>query len=176
MEIRSIGGVQAQGRKVTGYAAVFNADADLGEFVERIQPGAFKRSLDSRRNIRALYDHQSGAVLGSTQAGTLELREDAKGLAFTLELPDTTTGRDVAELVKRGDVAGCSFGFKVAPNGDKWEQRNGKAVRTLLDVDLAEITLTSWPAYQDTTLALRSLGFAVAPRTEARIRWLETCR
>ncbi len=175
MEIRSIGGVQAQGRKVTGYAAVFNADADLGEFVERIQPGAFTRSLTSRRNIRALYDHQTGAVLGTTNAGTLELREDAKGLAFTLELPDTTTGRDVAELVKRGDVAGCSFGFRVAPNGDKWEQRNGKAVRTLMDVDLAEVTLTADPAYANTEVALRSMGFAVAPRTEARMRWLETC-
>ncbi|WP_326999035.1 HK97 family phage prohead protease [Comamonas testosteroni] len=174
MEIRSIGGVQAQGRKVTGYAAVFNRETDLGEFREQIAPGAFRRSLESRRNIRALYDHQTGAVLGTTQASTLELREDAHGLHFTLELPDTTVGRDVAELVKRGDVAGCSFGFRIAPNGDKWAQRSGVAIRTLIDVDLAEITLTADPAYRDTEIALRSMGYCQRFQ-DARKLWLETC-
>lgn len=172
MEIRSIGGVQALGNRVEGYAAIFNTEADLGEFRERIAPGAFTRTLDSRRNIRALYDHQSGAVLGTTNGKTLELREDAKGLHFVLELPDTTTGRDVAELVKRGDVAGCSFGFQVAKGGDKWEQRGGKMVRTLTDVTLAEITLTADPAYVDTELALRSMGFC-ARFQNPRAKWLE---
>ena len=176
MEIRSIGGVQAQGRRVEGYAALFHSETDLGEFRECIAPGAFRRTLESRRNVRALYDHQTGAVLGTTQAATLELREDAKGLHFALELPDTTAGRDVAELVKRGDVAGCSFGFRVAPGGDSWEQRDGKTIRTLTDVDLAEITLTADPAYADTTVALRSMRQTADPQTEARIRWLETCR
>lgn len=179
MEFRSIGGIQAQGRKVEGYAAIFNTEADLGEFRECIAPGAFRRTLESRCNIRALYNHQPSAVLGTLNGKTLELREDAKGLHFSLKLPDTTVGRDVAELVKRGDVSGCSFGFKVAANGDKWEQRGGKIVRTLTDVDLAEITLTSDPVYKDTTLALRSM-----PRepqvlffgNEPRIRWLETVR
>ena len=174
MEIRSIGGVQAQGRKVTGYAAVFNRETDLGEFREQIAPGAFRRSLESRRNIRALYDHQTGAVLGTTQASTLELREDAHGLHFTLELPDTSVGRDVAELVKRGDVSGCSFGFRVEPQGEKWEQRSGVALRTLLDVSLAEITLTADPAYADTEVALRSMGFCERFQDRRKL-WLETC-
>ena len=99
MEIRTTGGVQAQGRKVTGYAAVFNSAADLGEFREVIHPGAFARSLSSGVNVRALYDHQSGAILGTTQARTLQLIEDSHGLRFELDLPDTTVGRDVAELV-----------------------------------------------------------------------------
>ncbi len=174
MEIRSIGGVQAQGRKVTGYAAVFNRETDLGEFWEQIAPGAFRRSLESRRNIRALYDHQTGAVLGTTQAHTLELREDSHGLHFTLELPDTSVGRDVAELVKRGDVSGCSFGFRVNPHGEKWERRADVAVRTLTDVTLAEITLTADPAYADTEVALRSMGFCERFQ-DSRKLWLETC-
>lgn len=174
MEIRSTHGVQAQGRKVSGYAAVFNKFADLGEFHEQIAPGAFRDALATGKNIRALYDHDSKAVLGTTQAGTLELREDERGLAFTLELPDTTTGRDVAELVKRGDVAGCSFGFRVAPNGEHWEQRNGKTIRTLMNVELAEITLTSSPAYPDTALALRSRDARAVIRC-TRAAWLETC-
>ena len=175
MEIRSIGGVQAQGRKVTGYAALFNSDADLGEFRERIAPGAFRSSLAANRNIRALYNHDSGAVLGTTQGNTLELREDAKGLAFSLELPNTTVGNDVAELVRRGDVSGCSFGFWVNQGGDRWEIRSGVSVRTLLDVNLAEITLTADPAYTDTEIALRSMGFCDAYR-DTRKLWLETCK
>lgn len=175
MEIRSIGGVQALGRRVEGYAALFNTETDLGEFRERIAPGAFRRTLDSRRNVRALYDHRSGDVLGTTQAATLELKEDAKGLRFALELPDTTVGRDVAELVKRGDVAGCSFGFRVAPGGDRWEQRDGKSIRTLTDVDLAEVTLTADPAYADTEVALRSMGHCQRFQ-DARRLWLETCQ
>ena len=176
MEFRSIGGIQAQGRKVEGYAAVFNSEAELGEFRECIAPGAFRSSIASGRSIRALYNHDSGAVLGTTQGKTLELQEDAKGLRFSLELPDTTVGRDVAELVKRGDVSGCSFGFRVAPGGDKWEQRGHTMVRTLTDVDLAEITLTADPAYRDTTLALRSMPREQEPKREPRILWLESVR
>ena len=175
MEIRSIGGVLAQGRKVTGYVAVFNSETDLGEFRERIAPGAFRSTLAAGRNIRALYDHQTGAVLGTTQARTLELREDDKGLAFSLELPDTTVGRDVAELVRRGDVSGCSFGFRVNQGGDKWEIRSGVSIRTLTDVILAEVTLTADPAYADTELALRSMGFCDAYR-DNRALWLDTVR
>ena len=175
MEIRSIGGVQAQGRKVSGYAAVFNTDADLGEFRERIAPGAFRSTLAAGRNIRALYNHNPSDVLGTTQGKTLELREDEKGLAFSLELPNTTVGNDVAELVRRGDVSGCSFGFRVNQGGEKWEIRSGVSVRTLTDVMLAEITLTADPAYADTEIALRSMGFCDAYR-DTRKLWLETVR
>ena len=176
MEIRSIGGVRAQGRRVTGYAALFNSEADLGEFRERIAPGAFRSTLAAGRNIRALYNHNPSDVLGTTQARTLELHEDDKGLAFSLDLPDTTVGRDVAELVKRGDVSGCSFGFRVNDGCERWEVRSGVSVRTLTDVLLAEITLTADPAYANTEVALRSMGFCDAYRYDARRRWLETCR
>lgn len=157
LELRGHGTLKATGNKtLTGYAAVFNSEAVLGDFSEVIRQGAFAKSLATGSNIRALYHHDGTALLGTTRGGTLQLREDSHGLAFTLALPDTSHGRDLAILVDRGDVAGCSFGFKVRDGGDRWEQRGAQLVRELLDVDLVEITLTSDPAYQDTTVAIRS--------------------
>lgn len=181
LELRASGTLSSNGKTLTGYAAVFNSEAPLGEFSEVIRQGAFTKSLASGSNIRALYHHDSKALLGTTKGGTLELREDAHGLAFTLALPDTSHGKDLAILVDRGDVQNCSFAFRVRDGGERWEQRGNQLVRELLDVDLSEITLTADPAYQDTTVALRSLGkihdernfndFLVNP-----IMWLETCR
>ena len=145
--------------RLKGYAAVFDTPADLGEFVEVIKPGAFRRTLIDA-DVRALYDHARGDILGRTRSGTLRLQEDAKGLAFELDLPDTTLGRDLSVLVERGDVGGCSFGFRCAVGGDKWESRSGKMYRELVDVDLHEITLTAWPAYRETEVVKRSLRLA----------------
>lgn len=178
LEVRSTGSLTSNGKTLTGHAAIFNSEADLGGFVEVIRNGAFRKSLEGGSNIRALYHHQGDALLGTTRGGTLQLREDGKGLAFTLSLPDTTHGRDLAILVDRGDVAGCSFGFRVRDGGDRWEQRGAKLVRELLDVELSEITLTSDPAYADTTVALRSASRWTANLDTAcpNVRWLETCR
>ncbi|MDZ4145696.1 MAG: HK97 family phage prohead protease [Burkholderiales bacterium] len=156
LEIRSQGTLTAKGKTLSGYAAVFNSEAVLGDFTEVIRQGAFAKSLATGSNIRALYHHQGDALLGTTKGNTLQLREDAHGLAFTLALPDTTHGKDLAILVDRGDVSGCSFGFRVAPGGDRWEQRGKQMVRELLTVELLEVTLTADPAYQDTTVAMRS--------------------
>ena len=157
LEIRSSGTLTAKGKTLSGYAAVFNSEAVLGDFTEVIRQGAFAKSLATGSNIRALYHHDGNALLGTTRGGTLQLREDAHGLAFTLSLPDTSHGRDLSILVDRGDVAGCSFGFRVPADGDRWEQRGKKMLRELLQVDLMEITLTSDPAYQDTTVAQRNM-------------------
>lgn len=177
LEVRSTGELRSNGKTLHGYAAIFNSETDLGGFVEVIRNGAFVKSLEGGSNIRALYHHDGAALLGTTRGGTLQLREDAHGLAFTLALPDTSHGRDLAILVDRGDVAGCSFGFRVAAGGDRWEQRGGQLVRELLNVDLAEITLTSDPAYQDTTVALRNRPslWDTNPDMAARRMWLETC-
>ena len=156
LEIRSTGTLTGKGKTLSGYAAIFDSPTNLGEFIEVIKHGAFAKSLATGSNIRALSNHDANALVGTTRGGTLELREDAKGLAFKLALPDTSHGRDLAILVERGDVSGCSFGFRVAPGGDRWEQRNGQMLRELLEVDLIEVTLTADPAYQDTTVAMRS--------------------
>lgn len=174
LELRAGGTLTAKGKTLVGYAAVFNSEATLPGFVEVIRQGAFAKSLATGSNIRALWHHQTDALLGTTRGGTLKLQEDAKGLHFELALPDTTHGRDLAILVDRGDVAGASFAFRVAEGGDRWEQRGGQLVRELLAVDLHEITLTHDPAYQDTTVALRAMPKLGAMPNLARL-WLETC-
>lgn len=173
LEIRSSGTLTARGKTLSGYAAVFNSEANLGDFQELIRPGAFAKSLATGSSIRALYHHDSQALLGTTRGGTLKLQEDAKGLAFELALPDTSHGRDLAILVDRGDVAGCSFGFRVAPGGERWEQRGAQLVRELLAVDLVEITLTADPAYQDTSVAMRSRPAEYRQRPDVNFLWLE---
>ena len=157
LELRGHGTLKATGNKTLhGIAAVFNSEANLGTFSEVIRPGAFAKSLATGSNIRALYHHDGRALLGTTRGGTLQLRETPQGLAFELALPDTTHGRDLAILVDRGDVAGCSFGFRVAAGGERWEQRGTVMVRELLEVELHEVTLTADPAYADTSVAMRS--------------------
>ncbi|OWG38388.1 peptidase U35 [Stutzerimonas stutzeri] len=144
--------VKQKGRTLYGYAALFNSETNLGEFSEVIRPGAFARTLSAptAANIRAIYEHDNRSLLGKVGSSTLRLREDEKGLAFELDLPDTTLGRDLAELVKRGDVSGCSFGF--LPVRDTWLDN----LRELRDVDLFEITITANPAYDATSVQVRS--------------------
>src|SRR5690349_20178291 len=107
---------------LVGYAAVFNSQsADLGGFKEVIAPGAFTRSLsDAVTDPRALVSHDPQRILGRVSAGTLRLAQDDHGLRFEIDVPDTTYGRDLLESVKRGDIRGASFGFRLAKNGDSF--------------------------------------------------------
>lgn len=141
-------------RTVAGYAALFNSEADIGgAFREVIAPGAFAGTLGS--DIRALVDHDSGRVIGRSTAGTLRLNEDDKGLAVEIDLPDTTDGRDLAVSLERGDISGMSFGFRVTK--DTWDETGDIPMRTIQAVDLFEVSAVAFPAYDDTSLALRSL-------------------
>lgn len=171
VEHRAAQDVRASGRKLTGYVARFNSEARIGSFTEVIQRGAFRASLDSGADILALADHDPKAVLGRTRTGTLELREDAEGLAFTLTLPDTQVGRDLIALAERGDLGGCSFGFTVTPDGERWDGNR----RELRSVELHEISIVqSWPAYANTEVHLRSKQ----PSNQLAVLryWLETVR
>jgi len=151
LEVRS-----EDGMTLEGYAAVFNSRSEnLGGFTETIAPGAFSQTLKARNDIKLLWNHDTSAVLGSTRAGTLQLREDEKGLRVTAELPDTNLGRDIAYLVRRGDIDSFSFGFSV--NEDSWNSRGTE--RTLESVRLFEASLVSFPAYSATagTAVVRGL-------------------
>jgi hypothetical protein len=143
-----------QGRKLAGYAAVFNVRTDImGMFTEVIAPGAFQRSLASTADVVGLVDHDPGKLLARTRSHTLRLREDARGLAFELDVPDTTLGRDVLALAERGDIGGASFGFRVPKGGDSWEGDD----RTLRNVELVDISIVNaWPAYDGTSVAARA--------------------
>jgi HK97 family phage prohead protease len=150
----------SDGMHLEGYAAVFNSRSEnLGGFTETIAPGAFRSSLRSRNDIKLLWNHNSSAVLGSTRAGTLSLVEDDKGLRVSAILPNTTHGRDAAELIRRGDVTGFSFGFSV-PNrgGDSWNDDGTE--RVLKSVRLFEVSVgVAFPAYSatDGTATVRGL-------------------
>jgi uncharacterized protein len=162
-ELRAV--EDGDGMTFTGYAAVFNSPSEPLPFIERIAPGAFKRSLKARNDIKLLWNHDTGAVLGSTRAGTLKLEEDSYGLRVTAVLPDTNLGRDVRTLVQRGDVNAMSFGFSVPAGGDTWNADGTE--RTLKSVRIFEVSVVAYPAYQQTagTATVRSFD-AVAVRAE----------
>jgi HK97 family phage prohead protease len=139
----------ADGMTLTGYAARFNEPSEPLPFIERIAPGAFKRSLRAKNDIKLLWNHSSSDVLGSTRSGTLRLYEDEMGLRVEADLPDTQAGRDAKVLIQRGDVTGFSFGFTVPPNGDSWNSDGTE--RTLRSVRLLEVsTGVAFPAYPST--------------------------
>jgi HK97 family phage prohead protease len=145
-------------RQVTGIAAPYGVlSSDLGGFREQIKPGAFTRSLKENPNMRALYNHDSSCVLGTTKAGTLALWDDPRGLAFRIDLPATSYAQDLVVLMNRGDVGQMSFGFFT--RADDWSHDESEnRIRTLLDVDLREISIVGDAAYPDgTEAALRSL-------------------
>ena len=148
----------SDGMTLTGYAARFNEPSEPLPFIERIAPGAFKRSLRAKNDIKLLWNHSSSDVLGSTRAGTLRLMEDELGLRVEADLPDTQAGRDAKVLIQRGDVTGFSFGFTVPANGDTWNADGTE--RTLKSVRLLEVsTGVAFPAYPTTngTAQVRSL-------------------
>lgn len=152
-EVRELDG---GGMTFTGYAAIFNAPSEPLPFIERIAPGAFKRSLSARNDIKLLWNHDTSIVLGSTRAGTLRLEEDSVGLRVTADLPDTQAGRDAAYLIKRGDVDSMSFGFSVPKGGDEWVSENERVLRS---VRLIETSVVAFPAYTQTAGSTAVRGF-----------------
>jgi HK97 family phage prohead protease len=144
---------EGDGMTFTGYASVFNSPSeDLGGFVEYVAPGAFKRSLQSRNEVKLLWNHDAGEPLASLRGGTMQLVEDNRGLKVTAQLPNTTRGRDIAELLRTKVIDSMSFGFNVIR--DSWSS-DGKT-RTLESVRLFEASIVSFPAYSQTTATVRS--------------------
>src|SRR5699024_391002 len=158
MEIRALQTLEkSEDNVVEGYALKFNKESrDLGGFVETIAPDALD-GVDLT-DVRCFMDHDSSKLLGRTSSGTLQLNVDDIGLYFRCVLPDTSIGRDAMELVKRGDLNQCSFGFTVAK--DKWIKGQNIMKRSINKIgSLFEISLVSIPAYDDTDVrvATRSL-------------------
>jgi len=147
---------RSDGNKMTvaGYAAVFGEEANIYDwFIETVARGAFTNTLKTA-DVRAYFDHDRGRVLGRMSTGTLRLKEDDKGLAVEIDLPDTTDGRDVFVLVQRGDVSGMSFRFDAVRQ--EWDETVDPPRRTLLELELGEVSIVSEPAYDGTSIALRS--------------------
>lgn len=162
------------GNKLVGHAAVFGSRShDLGGFHEVIAPGAFTRTLKEQRNVFALVEHDTNRVLASTDNGTLQLHEDAKGLRFSIDPADTSYARDMLTLVKRGEVRGASFRFRPYSGGDSWDYSSSPLpLRTLRSVELGEVSVVLSPAYPATHVSARSLELARAFHARHELRRL----
>jgi HK97 family phage prohead protease len=132
------------GMSFRGYAAVFNSDSEPLPFIEQVAPGAFRRSLNARNNVRMLLNHDTSKVLGATRSKTLRLSEDSTGLLVDADLPPTSYGRDLSISMQRGDIESMSFGFSVPAKGDTWSEDGQR--RTLNEVRLHEVSVVTFPA------------------------------
>jgi HK97 family phage prohead protease len=153
VESRSEDGAERE--YVVGYAAKFGVlSLDLGDFVERLDPGAFaivaeRRGRKKPLETRALWNHDPNYPL-ARYPGTLRLTVDEVGLRYEFPVPDTSYGRDIASNIRAGIVKGSSFSFTVPAGGESWSQEDGRSVRTITAIDsLLDVGPVTFPAYPD---------------------------
>jgi HK97 family phage prohead protease len=162
MRVERRAGGQGELQRIVGHAAVFNTEADiLGLFSERIAPGAFARAI-AEDDVRALWNHDPNYPLGRTRAGTLVLREDEVGLLTETVPPDTSYARDLLVSIGRGDVSQMSFAFRV--RREEWSERATDWLRTILEVELFDVSPVTYSAYPTTDVGVRSLAAAKQAR------------
>ncbi len=152
VEIRELENNQKQ---IVGYGAVFNSlSNDLGNFRELIDNNAFNGRTED--DVRFLFNHDPNFILGRTLSGTLRLSIDEKGLRYEATIPDTQAGRDLIVSLERGDITQSSFAFTV--EDDDWSRDGDQTIRTITKVSrLYDVSAVTYPAYEEATVALRSL-------------------
>lgn len=157
----SIRAVKGDKPGIAGIGVVYNQVYDTGWFKETVKPGACARVLSESQDVRSLFNHDVNQLLGRTKSGTLRLQDTADGFAFDCDTdPGTSVGRDVAAMIERGDIDGCSFSFNVRK--DTWSDEfdaNGRYVsttRTIEDIDMFDIGPVTFPAYTQTSVGMRS--------------------
>lgn len=158
-------------RHITGYFAVFNSFYELWDgAAETIDPGAFNLARDV--DVRALTNHDTTLVLGRTTAGTLALSVDENGLFGDVEINDADQDAvNTYERVKRGDVTQCSFGFDIL--SDLPIEENGRTVWHLRDVKLYEVSVCTFPAYEETGVQARKAELETINKRKAEAWRLE---
>lgn len=155
-------------RRIIGHAAVFEQATDIaGLFNEKVSRDAFNDAI-ADQNIMALFNHDPNKVLGRTGNGTLKLSIDETGLRYEIDLPDTATGNEVLELVNRGDISKSSFGFRTIE--DSYDKETN--TRTLLKVELFDVSPVTYPAYDGTDVAVRSIENTKAADRAAKAKRL----
>ena len=148
-----------------GYAALFDNTTDMGIYNERVATGAFDGANMS--DVRCLFNHDPNQVLARTASGTLQLDTDPKGLKFRFDLPNTTIGNDLVEMVRRGDVSQCSFAFRVTEQEWDISRSDDPDLRTITKIgEVYDVSLVTYPAYPDTSVALRSRPTIEEPKEE----------
>lgn len=170
-EVRALGGSgDADPLRIEGYASVFNRNAVLPKFQERIKPGAFSRAIEQKQDVVCLFNHDPNVVLGRTSSGTLTLRQDAKGLWYSCELPNTQAARDIHTSIQRGDINGCSFAFNIPVGGQEWSEERGAdgkyfVMRDINDVNLMDVSPVTYPCYSGTDVQARAVEAPVELRS-----------
>lgn len=149
-----------EGRVVTGYAIVFNQRSRVlydktqrKYFTEVIDPRAVTLAFLNQQDIKFNFNHDNNMLLGRSLygEGSLRFEVDEYGVKYAIELPNTTTGNDVLEMIKRGDVFGCSFAFVYAKDGVRDEKQNGQNIRTVIKMDsIHDFSIVVDPAYLGT--------------------------
>ena len=146
---------------VFGYALKWDRPYDMGWFTETIQRGALDNADLS--DVRILFNHDQNLILGRTKAGTAKVGLDDVGMWYTAELPDSPTGQNVKEALRRGDIDQSSWAFSIATDeagrskGDKWSMKDGKDYREIISVRAVyDASPVTYPANPDTTAAKRS--------------------
>lgn len=156
---------------ISGYFAVFDSDYEIWPgATERIASGAFSKTLGE--DIRALTNHDTTLVLGRNKAGTLELKEDSHGLWGDIRInPNDSDAMNTYERVRRGDVSQCSIGFTIRDEETEFFD-NGDIRWTIKDVELFEVSVCTFPAYEETNVSARSKQKAEILAREAEV-WKE---
>lgn len=163
LEVRRTHGQTAQ---LEGYAVRYGSvSEDLG-FRETFAPGAFSKHLRTDPDVRALIEHESARIIGRTRSGTLQLVEDEAGVRVTIDPPNNQTGKDVTESVRRGDLGAMSFAFRAID--DSWATVGGVPVRTVSEAELFDVSITAFPSYPDTSIAVRSMDRWLSETKETR--------
>lgn len=139
---------------ITGYFAVYNSNYEIWQGAsESIAPGAFSNTLGG--DIRALTNHDTTLVLGRNKAGTLTLKDDSHGLWGDITInPNDSDAMNTYERVKRGDVSQCSIGFTIRDEETEFSP-NGDVHWTIKDVELFEVSVCTFPAYEETNVTAR---------------------
>jgi uncharacterized protein len=155
--------LEPKGNRLEGYAVVYGQLGNIGTeknpVWETIEPGAFDEWIAGGGEVKLRYMHDRAAPLASRKAGTLEVRGDARGVLISAELPDTSFGRDVATMLRRGDLDGSmSVGMRV--RSDAWRQRKDRRVRSVLKAEMREASIVDEGVYADAKAALRAAGMA----------------
>jgi uncharacterized protein len=147
----------ADGTKtLDGYAIVFGVRSlDLGGFTEVVESRAVTDTLSGKPDILLLNNHNTSQVLARTTSGTLRVSTDSVGVKFSCSLDTRSSyANDLAIAVERGDIGGCSFGFQTLK--DAWSNEGGTLLRTLQKISVSELSITSFPAYTQTAVSVRS--------------------
>lgn len=155
-----------EGLYIEGYFSVFNSVYQMWDgATETVDPHAFDNTLND--DIRCLINHDSSLVLGRTKSGTLELRVDNYGLWGRVRInPNDQDAVNLYERVKRGDVDQCSFGFEIISEETEWTA-DDSIHWTLTEVRLFEVSVCTFPAYEDTSVQARKKDFEALKERKA---------